>query len=60
MKMKYVSPNSTILEVFVENAIMSISDPSFDVDNSQESDIVLSNKQDKIWNNHIWSEIDKE
>lgn len=56
MNKKYISPSSTSLGVFVESAIMQSSGPSFGVDNNQESDVVLSNKQEgSAWSESNWS-----
>lgn len=61
MNRKYISPYSTSIEFLSENAIMQSSGPSFGVDNSQETDVVLSNKQEgSAWSESNWSGTDEE
>lgn len=61
MNKKYISPSSTSLELFVESAIMQSSDPSFDVDQNKESDVVLSNKQEGFaWSESNWSNTEED
>ena len=47
MKKEYISPSANVVNLQSESHIMQASgNPSFGVDNSQETDVVLSNKSE--------------
>lgn len=61
MKKEYISPFANVVNIQSESPIMQASSPSFSVDNSQETDVVLSNKSENgYWNEATWSETDSE
>lgn len=58
MKATYISPSSEVVTFHCESALMQASSPSFDVDNSKESDVVLSNSSS--WDCNSWAEADED
>ena len=57
MKKEYISPYASIVNILTESHLMQASSPSFGVDNSQESDIALSSKNEgSYWNESSWNE----
>ena len=63
MKKIYSAPRSTSVDLYAEEALLSVSGgASYDVDASQDTEYRWSQQRDNVWgssNGNIWSNMDK-